>query len=89
MEKYLEKLFALTKNKQVMLGTYLWDYSEDANCPMDAVLFEKQLKCYFDLLAEKTVDGVIVCSNTIGDADLETNRILKRYIEQYGDTEIE
>lgn len=89
MEKHLEKLFALTKNKQVMLGTYLWDYSEDANCPMDTALFEKQLKHYFELLTEKKIEGVIVCSNTIGDADMETNRILKRYIEQYGDTEIE
>ncbi len=89
METYLEKLFSLAKGKQVMLGTYLWDYSEEANCPMDAALFEKQIKAYFELLTEKKIDGVIVCSNTIGDADLETNRILKKYIELYGDTEIE
>lgn len=89
MEMYLEKLFSLTAGKKVMLGIYLWDYSEEANCPMDTALFEKQMKAYFELIVAKKIDGVIVCSNTIGDADLETNRILKKYIELYGDTEIE
>ena len=42
---------------------------------------------YVDL-GKQPMDGVIFCSNTLGDADLETNRILKRYIAEYGDVEI-
>ena len=86
-EKHLEKLFALTKGKPTMLGVYLFDYGTGA-IPMDPVLFEKQLSLYFELLKQKKTDGLIFCSSTVGDADLEANRILKRYVKEYGDTEI-
>ncbi|MBO7297511.1 MAG: hypothetical protein J6U60_00525 [Clostridia bacterium] len=89
MEEYLQKLFALTKDKPVMLGVYLWDYVDTGKQPMDAVLFEKQLKHYFELLKSKRIEGVIFCSSTVGDADLETNKILKKYIREQGETEIE
>lgn len=89
MEKYIEKLFSITKGKPVMLGMYLWDYSEENNKPMDSALFEQQLKYYFELLEEKKIEGVIFCSNTIGDAKLETNEILKKYIAEMGDRIIE
>ncbi len=89
MEAYLEKLSKIAKDKKVMLGIYLWDYSEKNNKPMNSHLFEKQLCRYFNLLKDNKIEGVIFCSSTIGDADLETNKILKRYIAQYGDTEIE
>lgn len=88
MENYLDKLFALVKDKPVMLGVYLWDYCEKVNGPMDEVLFEKQLKRYFEMLAQKKIEGVIFCSNTIGDAPLKTNEILKEYIKIWGDKEI-
>ena len=55
---------------------------------MDPILFEAQLAYYFELLKNGRVDGVIVCSSTIGDADLETNKILKRYVREYGNIEI-
>ena len=88
MEEYLSKLFARTKDKPVMLGVYLWDYVDLGKQPMDSVAFEKQLARYFDLLEEKRIEGVIFCSSTVGDADLETNRILKKYIQERGQTEI-
>jgi hypothetical protein len=40
------------------------------------------------LLKDGKIDGVIFCSSTIGDADLETNRILKKYVREQGDIEI-
>ena len=88
METYLEKLFALAKGKPVMLGIYLWDYVSVGKQPMDSVLFEKQLQRYFGLLREKKIEGIIFCSSTVGDADLETNKIFKRYVVEYGDEEI-
>ena len=86
MDEQLEKVFALTKDKPVMLGIYLWDYKKRRE--MDPKLFETQLAHYFNLLKDGKIDGVIFCSSTIGDADLETNRILKKYVREQGDIEI-
>ena len=71
-----------------MLGVYLWNYLDVGGGLMDSEQFEKQVKRYFGLLEENAVDGVIFCSNTLGDADLETNRILKDCIAEYGQREI-
>ena len=88
VEEYLEKVFTLAKDKSLMLGIYLWDYLDEGAKAMDVVRFEKQLKRYFELLENGEIEGVIFCSNTVGDADLESNRILKRYIAEYGNREI-
>ena len=89
MESYLEKVFKLTEGKPLLCGIYLWDFSGNAKHEMDSEAFERQLKHYFNLILEKKIEGMIVCSSTIGDADLETNSILKKYIAEYGDREIE
>jgi len=89
MQTYLDKLAAKIKDKPVMLGIYLWSYSKNERKPMDPVLFEMQLKYYFQLLRAGKIEGIIFCSSTVGDADLESNRILKRYIRQYGELEID
>ena len=88
LDKYLLRFFEVAKNKKKMLGVYLYDYLDDKTQPMDIVLFEKQLSKYFDLLKGNKIDGIIFCSNTIGDAPLETNKLLKEYIAKYGDEEI-
>ena len=89
LDKHLDKVFALVKDKPLMFGVYLWDYQKGKGYyPMDPVLFETQLACYFELLKNGKVDGVIVCSSTIGDADLETNKILKRYVNEQGNIDI-
>ena len=87
MEEYLEKVYKIVKDKPLMLGIYQWDYSP-ARCNMDSAVYERQLSHYFKLLLSGKIEGVVVCSGTIGDADLETNKILKKYIAEYGDKEI-
>ena len=87
MESYLEKLFAMTKGKAVMLGVYLWDYNDSK--ALETAAFEGQLKFYLSLLKEKQIEGVIFCSGAIGDAELETTKVLKEYIAAHRDTEIE
>ncbi len=87
-EKYVKSILSLIKDKPLMLGIYLYDYGT-GGIPMDAKLFEEQVTLYFGYLLDRTADGVIFCSNTVGDADLEANRILKKYIDKYGDIEIE
>ena len=88
VQEYLEKLFSLAKGKKIMLGVYLWDYGGDPNGPMDEKLFRKQMSLYFDLVEKGKIEGIIFCSNTIGDSDLETCKILKEYIAEYGDREV-
>ena len=88
MDEYLEKFFRLAKNNKTMLGVYVWDFVDVGKQPMDSALFEKQLNRYFHLVADKKTDGIIVCSSVLGDVDLETNKILKRYIAEFGDKEI-
>ena len=73
-------------DKPLMLGVYLWDYG--AQKDMDPGLFEYQLKSYITMLQEHQIQGIIFCSGCIGDAELETNRILKKYIAEYGNFEI-
>ena len=89
MDEYLEKLFKITGDKPVMGGIYLRDYCKVPAEPMDMTLFEKQLSKYFDLIEEKKFAGAVFCSSTIGDADLETNKLLKEYIAKRGNTEID
>ncbi len=86
VESYMENLKSIAGNKPVMAGVYLWDYG--AEKPMDIELYKKQLDYYFDLLAKGEIEGIIFCSNTIGDAKLKTNTLLKKYIAEKGQTEI-
>jgi hypothetical protein len=85
--KYVDRILSLIKGKPLMLGVYLFDYGT-GSVPMDAQLLENQMSLYFEYLRNKVADGVIFCSGAVGDADLEANRILKRYIAEYGETEI-
>lgn len=88
MEEYIEKLFKISNGKPVMTGIYLWDYSENAR-PMNVVIFEKQLSFYMDLLKAKKTEGIVFCSGTIGDVALQTNTVLKKYIIEHGNDEID
>ena len=87
IEKYYEKFFDLAKDKKIMPGIYLWEYSLEKPTPIDSSLFEKQLKYCFELMRQKKISGTVFCSSTIGDAELDVNGILKEYIRKYGDEE--
>ena len=86
LDDILEELFHAAEGKPIMLGVYLWDYGTGKI--MDPALFTKQVEHYFELLKQRQIEGVIFCSNTIGDADLETNRILKKMIQKHGNAQI-
>ncbi len=88
MDEYLSKLFSMTKDTPVMLGVYLMDYCKEFT-QMDSKLFDMQLRNYFELLKSKKIEGIVVCSSTVGDAPLETNRILKKYISEYGNIPVD
>ncbi len=83
----VEKLLTMSKDKPIMLGIYTFDYAAGA-VKMKPDLFEMQLMLYADMLKSKQVEGIIVCSSTIGDADLDTNKILKDFLLTHGNEEI-
>lgn len=85
-EEYLKKVFALAKGKPVMPGIYFWDYS--AGKPMPIELYKKQLDRAIDLTVNKQAAGIVFCSGAIGDAELETQTMLKEYLRQYENKEI-
>lgn len=80
LDAYLELFFDRFPNKRKMLGIYIWDYARLV--PMEQERFIKQLDKYAALLLERKVEGLIVCSGCAGDANLETNRFLKRYLRE-------
>ena len=84
----LPKLKSVVKDKPLMLGIYLYNYLDEGAGFMDPVRFEKQIKLYFEMLLDGQIEGVVFCSSTIGDADTEANKLLKKYIAEYGDKEI-
>lgn len=88
VDDHLAKLKKVIGDKPLMLGIYLWDYLDEGAKEMDPVRFEKQTKLYFEMLLENEIQGVIFCSSTIGDADTDANKLLKKYIALYGDKEI-
>ena len=87
LEENVEKLLSVTKGKPTMLGIYTWDYAGEK--PMDINAFSKQLNYYSNLLKQKEISGIVFCSSTLGDADLETNKMLKKFIVEEGNFEIE
>ena len=83
----VKRLLAMSKDKPVMLGIYTFDYAAGA-VKMDPELFKNQLYLYADMLKKKQIEGIVVCSSTIGDADLDTNKILKEFMQTEGNQEI-
>ena len=85
--EYVERIISMAKGKPIMLGIYTFDYAAGA-VKMSPELFRTQLELYTDMLKKQSIDGIIVCSSTIGDADLDTNRILKEFMHSHGNDEI-
>ena len=71
---------------KLMLGLYLWDYNTKKE--MDPALFEKHLSFNFSKIESGEIEGMIVCSNAVGDAGFKSCDILKEYVAKYGDQEV-
>lgn len=86
MDQYFAKLKELAPDKKLMLGLYLWDYNTKKE--MDPALFEKHLSFNFSKIESGEIEGMIVCSNAVGDAGFKSCDILKEYVAKYGDKEV-
>ena len=77
LEENLNQFFTLFPEKRKMVGVYLFDYAGGKE--MDINRFKKQVERYLSLLEEGKIEGIIFCSGCVGDAPLETNKLLKTY----------
>lgn len=87
--EYMDKVFEIFKGKPIMSGIYLYDYLDQGSKPIDATLFKGQLDYCYNLLKKGELQGIIFCSSTVGDADLESNKILKEFVALHGQEKIE
>lgn len=88
IDEKLEKFYKIVKpHNKTMLGVYVYDYAGEKEMDMD--FFKKQLHLYYEYVISKKAQGMVVCSSTLGDADLETNKVLKAFIKEKGNTVID
>lgn len=85
-DEYFETLKSYAPDKRFMVGLYMWNYGECR--PYTRAQMDFQFQKYFDLLMNKTIDGVIICSNCIADVGIEAVEWTKNWLNQIGDAEI-
>lgn len=86
LEKNFEKLKLLAPDKPIYCGCYMWDYHRQRHIPIS--LMEYQLDVYYKWLKEGKIEGVILCSNCIGDIGLDAVSFTKKWLDKHGDEEI-
>lgn len=87
LEPNVRKLRKMFKgNKPILVGLYMWDYGGRKELPNEWM--QHQLDCVYKLLKEKTIDGVIFCSNCIADIGIHAVDMAKIWIEKHGNEEI-
>nr|MBQ4319630.1 hypothetical protein [Clostridia bacterium] len=86
VDKNLDLVAEQTEGKRMMAGCYMWDYG--GRKPLDEGLMQYQLDVYTDYLKRGKIDGIIICSNCIGDLGIKDVYFTRDWIKQNGDTEI-
>jgi hypothetical protein len=86
-DKNFNKVMSLSPDKRHMVGLYMWNYGECR--PMTRAQMDIQFDRCFTLLKEKSIEGVIICSNCIADVGIEAVDWTRKWIDQIGDAEIE
>jgi hypothetical protein len=81
----LTRLCRITPRKRRLAGCYLWNYGECR--PMTVAQMEFQCGKYLQWIARGDLDGIIFCSNTLGDIGLESAEWLRTWIGEVADQE--
>ena len=87
LEENIYKVRKLFPNKPVYVGMYMWDYGARKELPDE--LMQHQLDVVYRLIKNKTIEGVIFCSNTIADNGIKAVYMVKDWIAEHGDEVIE
>ncbi len=74
---------AMTGEKPIFAGCYMWNYGKSKPLTMDEMKF--QLDVYYKYLMDGRLKGMVLCSNCIADIGLETVEYTKKWIAEHGD----
>ncbi|MBR2471146.1 MAG: hypothetical protein IKC41_06940 [Clostridia bacterium] len=86
LEHNFAKMKELTEDKPIYCGCYMWDYHGSRHLPIG--LMKYQLDCLYKWLKAGEIEGIIFCSNCIGDIGLEAVAYTKQWIAEHGDEEM-
>jgi len=84
LEENLAKFQAIMPGKRVLLGLYMWDFS-DARKPMPLELMKKQCGLALKWLREGRIEGMIFLATNICDMNLEAVNWSRHWIAEVGD----
>lgn len=83
-----EKVKYLTKGeKGILQGVYMYDYG--GRCKLSDEAMHAQLDAAYKLLKAGETEGIIICSNCIADIGLSACDIMKAWVDEHGDEEID
>lgn len=78
-----KKLRVLFRDKPILGGCYLWNYSVGREMPEDILCC--QLSKYYEWIISGFIDGVLFCSNNVVDVGLNSVKIVKEWISKHKD----
>ncbi len=81
--KNFEKIHELAPESKLMAGCYMWNYGE--RCPLTIEQMKQQTDLYLDYIKKGIIDGIIVCSNCIGDLGIEAVEWMRNWIAEHRD----
>ncbi len=87
LEKNLDHVRSLAPDKRLLAGCYMWNYGEA--CPLTVEQMKLQTDIYLEYLKKGKIDGIVVCSNCIGDLDIEAVYWMKNWIREHKDIVVE
>jgi hypothetical protein len=83
LEESFHRCEALVPGKRIVMGCYMWNYSE--NRPMTMALMEKQCELSLGWIREGRLDGLIFLASCICDLGLEAVEWARQWIARVGD----
>ena len=81
-ETNLHRICEMMPDKQHYAGCYLFNYGEHKE--MTPEQMQMQLDLYLKLLRQKTIEGVIVCSNTVADSGVAAVEVFRNWMKEHG-----
>lgn len=78
-----EKLVELTPGKRRLAGLYMWNYGEEK--PLTREQMDIQFDRYYKMMKNRTIEGVVLCSNCIADIGIEAVEWTKQWLDEIGD----
>ena len=87
LREHVDYLAGKWPGKAINIGIYLWDFSRGK--PLSDEFMQMQLDVALERFRAGKLDSISLCSNCIMGIGLETEDTFRRWLDKYGDEEIE